>query len=243
LKLGSLWKAWLLLDDAQTSCELLDLLDAFHDFGCSEEKDRLFALVGLATDARTTLNRGSKSRKMSIDTDYSLSMDEIYHTFALQRMQSGRVFSTLADAAERRMLYSQQNLLPSWVPDLNQAKRRASNMTDARSVVGVYSRPEDGTLLLNTAIHYVWDESSRVNDLPTRASIYVKDLGPIGISEITSQSMIPWIRSGFAYVLRSLLELAVPTSNRMIMAALCRVLVGQTDALAFFNLRMMAKHR
>jgi len=241
LKLGSLWRTWTLLDDAQKDCELLDLLDSFHHFGCAEEKDRLFALVGLATDVRTTLHQDSTSRRMSISTDYSLSVGEVYRTFALQRMQSGRVFSTLSDAAERRTLYSQQHLFPSWVPDLKKAKRHASRIADSRSLASVVFCPDDNTLLLKTGI-YAIDDGLSLRDRPAQESICIKDLGPIGIAEATSQNIFHWVRGCFQYLKQSVWK-RFQTTDERIMAALCKLLVNQTAGMFLLDPRMIVRHR
>jgi hypothetical protein len=83
------------------NCELFDLLDSFAHFECQEGKDRIYALAALASDVRTSselmpFTAGGSLKKMTLVPDYSLSDEEVFRQVALQRMQSGRAFTTLA---------------------------------------------------------------------------------------------------------------------------------------------------
>jgi hypothetical protein len=53
-KLGDLWRARSYLSHAATNCELFDLLDSFHHFECQEDKDRIYAIAGVASDVHTS---------------------------------------------------------------------------------------------------------------------------------------------------------------------------------------------
>jgi Heterokaryon incompatibility protein (HET) len=123
LKLGGLWRAWCLLEDDPKDCGLLDLLDAFSDFKCAEPNDKVYALLGLATDVRSHLGQFG-APKISVTIDYSIPVEEVFRTITVDRMNSGRFFSTAADAAARRLSHPvRASSLPSWMPD-PEARRR-----------------------------------------------------------------------------------------------------------------------
>jgi hypothetical protein len=233
LRLGSLWRAWSLLDDARTDCELLDLLDSFHHFGCAEERDRLFALVGLATDVRMTLHSSPKVRRMNISIDYSLSVEEVYRMYALQRMQSGRVLSTLSDAAERRPL-GQSHSFPSWVPDLKMEKRHVSSINDYESSPQVDFFPENSTLLLKARIYAVDDGSPR-NRGSGPDSIRIKYAGPVRKGE-TSQDILHWARSSY-HQIKEIMTIYIYSPDRLILIVLCKFLADQADGMLALALR------
>ncbi|KAF2671594.1 HET-domain-containing protein [Microthyrium microscopicum] len=158
VKMIQLWRNWSLLDGTQEGCGLLELLDAFHHFDCSDQRDRLFALAGLATDVRagpydTTAKHFSNAEKrkertsktMTINADYSLSVNEVYCMFALERLTSskGGLVATVTDASERRVLYSQEHILPSWVPDLRSRNRRHAERASRETEYGFDCLPFD----------------------------------------------------------------------------------------------------
>jgi hypothetical protein len=79
-KLGDLWKAWSYLFHAAINCELFDLLDSFHHFEC-QDKDRIYAFAGLASDVHTStelMPLWGYQEKTSLVPDYSLSDDELF---------------------------------------------------------------------------------------------------------------------------------------------------------------------
>jgi hypothetical protein len=155
LKLGYLWRAWSLLDGDPKECDLLDLLDAFSHFKCAEENDKVYALVGLATDVRTNLGQ-STAPGMTITIDYSMPIEAVFRMVALQRMSSGRVFSTLAEASARRLVRSTRSShrLLSWVPDLEVKRRHNPIIHDSQhlSPPNVTFIKSDMCLLLNGAV-------------------------------------------------------------------------------------------
>jgi Heterokaryon incompatibility protein (HET) len=136
LTIGSLWKTWsLLVPENETNLELFELIDTFHHSGCADDKDRLYALMGLATDVREHLTQTARPTgrpRLDIKPDYRLSTEAAYRLFAEQRIQSGRVVSTLNVAGARRpgREPNTDNLMPSWVPDLRFPKLRQPFLLD-----------------------------------------------------------------------------------------------------------------
>jgi hypothetical protein len=102
---------------------MLDILEAFSHFVSAEDKDRVYALTTLATDIyQSTAGRRASQGLMDISTDCSLSTEFVFRNFAMQRIRSGRLFSTLFYAAARRPM-DEAHSRSSWVPDLQLPKR------------------------------------------------------------------------------------------------------------------------
>jgi hypothetical protein len=123
-KLGDLWRTWSYLGQTMSNCELFDLLDSFHHFECQVDKDRIYALAGLASDVRTSTELmpfTAGPKKMTVVPDYSLSDEDVFCQVALQRMQSGRAFTTLSYAGALRL---RDGIRPisSWAPDFRLSK-------------------------------------------------------------------------------------------------------------------------
>jgi len=110
------------------------------------------------------------------------------------------------------------------VPDLKKAKGHASRIADSRSLASVVFCPDDSTLLLKAGI-YAIDDGLSLRDRPAQESICVKDLGPIGIAEATSQNIFHWVLGCFQYLKQSVWK-RFQTTDERIMTALCEVLVG-----------------
>lgn len=64
-------------------CELLGLLGSFHHFRCADDKDKIYAIAGLASDIRVS-SSSSKSDKyqMTVISNCSLSTEEVYREIA-----------------------------------------------------------------------------------------------------------------------------------------------------------------
>jgi hypothetical protein len=106
------------------NCELFDLLDSFHHFECEEDKDRIYALAGLASDVQTStglMPLTAYQEKMPFVPHYLLSDDEVFRQVALRRIQSGRAFTTLAYAGALRPRNGSRSL-SSWAPDFRLSK-------------------------------------------------------------------------------------------------------------------------
>jgi hypothetical protein len=102
------WKVW----KPEGELSLLTLLCLTKHFDATDKRDKLFALVGLASDAR--------SSDWEIMPDYRLSVEEVYHRFALWHTTRKRQLGVLSFGADRNSVSKEPGLqrLPSWVPDL-----------------------------------------------------------------------------------------------------------------------------
>lgn len=134
-KLGELWRTWSYLDHTMVDYELFSLLDSFEDFECKEAKDRIYALAGLASDVETMIkpveSMMCSTKKIPLVPDYSLSDNEVFLQVALRRMQSGKIFTTLAYAGALR-LRGAPRTLQSWVPDFRLSKLCRTMLKDDR---------------------------------------------------------------------------------------------------------------
>lgn len=99
-----------------TAIDLLEPLDIFRNFGCSDARDRIYAL--------SSLIRGlsSFSRELDIQPDYTLSTEKAYIRFAQQVLLYGEIDWVLFHAAAQRGERHKTHRLPSWVPDFEVAK-------------------------------------------------------------------------------------------------------------------------
>lgn len=154
-KLGDLWRTWSYLDRKTMNCELFELLDSFHHFQCKEDKDRIYAVAGLASDVQTStelMPLKPSQEKMHLVPDYSLSDDELFRQIALQRMESGRVFTTLAYAGALGPRNGPR-ALSSWAPDFRLSKLWCTIWKDPdpeyRPTVEIRS---DGSLMLKAEV-------------------------------------------------------------------------------------------
>ncbi|KAN0122950.1 hypothetical protein V8E51_001276 [Hyaloscypha variabilis] len=153
-KFGDLWRTWSYLDQKSANCELFELMDSFHHFQCKEAKDRIYALASLSSDVQISAKLipiTTKKEQIPLVPNYSLSDDEVFRQLALGRMQSGRVFTTLAWAAALQPRDSFRTL-PSWVPDFRCSKRWRPMLKEEPESANqtVAALRHDGTLLLRT---------------------------------------------------------------------------------------------
>ncbi|RYP51281.1 hypothetical protein DL768_003378 [Monosporascus sp. mg162] len=84
--------------------DALKMVQLTRDFGCSEPRDRVFALASIMND-----------EERGVLGSYQLSVSEIYMRFARYQVNRGKVFVVLAHAglSVRRV----RAAMPSWVPD------------------------------------------------------------------------------------------------------------------------------
>ncbi|KAI1192608.1 heterokaryon incompatibility protein-domain-containing protein [Nemania serpens] len=120
LAMVSLWKRWVFNSDESRNGGMFDLLEAFDHFQCFDDRDRLFALGGLATDlsigSRTSLE--SPPGLLPLHVDYTTTAESLYTKFCIdvleftnEPMKHQMLRSSLARCGDG------QNNLPSWVPD------------------------------------------------------------------------------------------------------------------------------
>ncbi|KAK2768706.1 hypothetical protein FQN54_000562 [Arachnomyces sp. PD_36] len=88
---------------------IIDLMEDFRAFRCSDTRDYIFSLLGMSNSTTSYLDHGLK-------VDYSVSVEEIYVRFAEAALLCGDGHKLLRSAEKRPREHSGNNL-PSWVPD------------------------------------------------------------------------------------------------------------------------------
>lgn len=121
LAMADLWKRWVFNSDLTRNGGIFDLLDAFDHFQCFDDRDRLFALGGLATD----LSMGIKTAPnlVRLHVDYTITTESLYARFGRDVIESTNepmkhhmLRSSLARCSDQ-----QNNAgLASWIPDWRQ---------------------------------------------------------------------------------------------------------------------------
>lgn len=116
----SLWKRWVFDSDESRNGGIFDLLEAFDHFQCFDDRDRLFALWGLATDLSIGSRMGLESppELLPLHVDYTITAESLYTKFCIdvleftnEPMKHQMLRSSLARCGDG------PNNLPSWVPD------------------------------------------------------------------------------------------------------------------------------
>lgn len=101
--------------------ELLSLLQKFRRFHSSDERDKIFALYGLASNDLSALQ---------LQSDYSSKPQDIYRTVTLALLKSSEDLKILEIPRGRTEL---RKNLPSWVPDFYDASDLGIAFTDRGS--------------------------------------------------------------------------------------------------------------
>lgn len=137
-KTVDLWKSYSILDE-QPLCpddlnaipkfDVLNLVDSFVENNCGDDRDRIYAVYGMASNiAPTTMKalqkpaRGDDAQSngfedhVHMDIDYSLSVRDTIMSFALACIDKGMIARILDTASVRQKPLPCGNW-PSWVPD------------------------------------------------------------------------------------------------------------------------------
>ena len=97
--------------------KMMDLLNESLDFQCSDKRDKIFGLLGIATDT------GSEDEE--IRPDYDSKVEEVYRRFVIWEIKKNDSLRPLSCASDRsKSVY----LLPSWVPDFSQLQHTTNLM-------------------------------------------------------------------------------------------------------------------
>lgn len=104
---------------------IVKLVDMFLPYGCTDPRDRIFALYNVAVDVRATALRKREGRISPwsadyvnyMDVDYSLDVRQVYHTFAVACISGGSDVDIFQAVLSRTTFPSSEDW-PSWVPDL-----------------------------------------------------------------------------------------------------------------------------
>ncbi|KAI1350325.1 heterokaryon incompatibility protein-domain-containing protein [Xylaria sp. FL0043] len=118
LAMVNLWKQWVFNADVVRNTGIFDLLEAFDNFQCFDDRDRLFALGGLATDV--SMGRKSSPGLLPLHADYTTSTESLYTRFCrdvLEHTEEPRKHDMLRSSLARCSNSHNQSNLSSWVPD------------------------------------------------------------------------------------------------------------------------------
>jgi len=130
LKISRLWNRHSFLDQypkevqADDTTQILSLVENFKSYGCTDPRDRIFALYSMATDVRSTgipYDRGTGTfpapRKIPFDIDYSLNVRDTYQNFAWSCWVQEELYEKMWEALLSRQHSSPQRNWCSWAPD------------------------------------------------------------------------------------------------------------------------------
>ncbi|CAH0051667.1 unnamed protein product [Clonostachys solani] len=101
---------------------LLDLLESFRNRESTDPRDKIYALLGLATDITYTHDGEAAEIKGQQNADppqpdYLKSVSDVYYEYACFFIESGQWCDVLHSAALNRLGNTRLADLPSWVPD------------------------------------------------------------------------------------------------------------------------------
>lgn len=140
--IGALWRHHCTIDDShseglenESASDMLLLMHRFHNYGCTDARDRIFALYNVSESMQPTLSQ-QRLRKEShsqqyiyMDVDYRNTIEEIYKNFAIACLESGRAATFLNSVLWRA---TQQHAAdwPSWVPDWRTSPTESNLMVE-----------------------------------------------------------------------------------------------------------------
>jgi hypothetical protein len=92
------------LTDSEISKRFHIFLCVVRNFGASDDRDRIYGILGLAPTSLTAW----------IKPDYSKSLSQVYADATFELMRASRSLAILGQVEE---LASPESIMPSWVPD------------------------------------------------------------------------------------------------------------------------------
>jgi hypothetical protein len=111
----------------ETDRKILTLLWKFDNAQCTDHRDRLFALYGIASHIRfTDLPDVSNvvGEGIRCYVNYDVPTNQVYMGFAKSCIESGHILTILIHAVSFGTLYEANSSMPSWVPDWSRARRQ-----------------------------------------------------------------------------------------------------------------------
>ena len=105
---------WLLGRTQDWHCYMTDLLSQTRGFACTDERDKIYGMLGVATDV--------DPNAVELDPNYDLPVEEVFRRFIVWDIKSsGRLKALSLTSNKSKSIFT----LPSWVPDLTQITRSA----------------------------------------------------------------------------------------------------------------------
>jgi hypothetical protein len=143
-KVADLWRRNAIVQDLDSSTpsrrhheHILDLVIEFRIYGCTDGRDRIFAVHAL-----------SQQNHARVAIDYTLDVYATYRSFALACMADGRTLTVLY-AARARLDMESHASWPSWIPDW---RRMPASITDQEykhsSMIDYACEVNEGTIEL-----------------------------------------------------------------------------------------------
>ena len=99
--------------------KMMDLLNESLDFQCSDKRDKIFGLLGIATDTN------GEDEDEEIRPDYEAKVEDVYRRFVIWEIKKNASLRSLSCASDRtKSVY----VLPSWVPDFSRLEHTTNLM-------------------------------------------------------------------------------------------------------------------
>jgi len=139
--------------DIEDTTQILSLVENFRSYGCTDDRDRIFALYSMATDIRSRGGPHRIGRDISFSIDYSLDVCQTYHSFAWSCWEQFDRHQEMWEALLSRQHSSPKANWFSWAPDWRVLPRQTwSRISDAHDyqLIGL-QRSERGILRMGFA--------------------------------------------------------------------------------------------
>jgi hypothetical protein len=167
-ELGHLWLRACYTKRYGREVNLWDLLQGLSHLQCADNKDRVYALAGLADDVRLISEWGLEAGDQdpptfTLTSDYGCSDANLFASVTSPRLQiSTLLYCTLAYAGAHRPLRGKRRFA-SWIPDFSLPRLWAANVTLDRTYLGpsTFIKEPDGSLRL-TIQTLSWDDASGI---------------------------------------------------------------------------------
>ncbi|RYN58110.1 hypothetical protein AA0114_g1965 [Alternaria tenuissima] len=120
-KIAQLWRHYSLFEQFSNDhgqshhTNIVKLMDDFGQHGCTDPRDRIFALYDMASNLRSSTVI-SHQHDIVMDIDYSLNLQQTYESFALACIRAGKL-NTIIEAVLSRQHSVRPHGWASWVPD------------------------------------------------------------------------------------------------------------------------------
>ncbi|ETS80103.1 hypothetical protein PFICI_07632 [Pestalotiopsis fici W106-1] len=138
LAISQLWKTWVFDSSQEKGLRLFDLLNSFHDSGCADDHDRVFALCNLASDCSVVKNLDeARPLKISLVIDYDQPVGSLYKSVVKQMLGLNPDKSWIRNSDDPRLKEIMIAVLercdgihrdgiPAWVPDWRLPQKRVA---------------------------------------------------------------------------------------------------------------------